>query len=40
MASSRRQFGRLKAHTTLVPLSSAQAVQEGVKVSYRKDVVT
>ncbi|HEX8158942.1 MAG TPA: phage holin family protein [Solirubrobacteraceae bacterium] len=34
------KIGRLRAHTTLVPLSSAQAVEDGVKVSYKKDVVS
>jgi hypothetical protein len=34
------KLGRLKSHTTLVPLISAQAVADGVKVGYEKDVVS
>jgi uncharacterized membrane protein YqjE len=34
------KLGRLKTHTTLVPLTSAQPVGEGVKVGYNKRVVS
>ncbi len=33
------KIGRLKSHTTLVPLMSAQAVSDGIKVGYAKDKV-
>jgi membrane protein len=33
------KLGRLKAKTTLVPLTSAQPVTNGVKVAYEKDVI-
>jgi uncharacterized membrane protein YqjE len=34
------KLGRLKTHTTLVPLTSAQPVKDGIKISYKKDVVS
>ena len=34
------KLGRLRSHTTLVPLTSAQAVDDGIKVGYEKDVVS
>jgi uncharacterized membrane protein YqjE len=34
------KLGRLKTHTTLVPLTSAQPVRDGIKVGYEKDVVS
>jgi uncharacterized membrane protein YqjE len=33
------KLGRLKTHTTLVPLTSAQPVADGIKIGYGKDVV-
>jgi len=33
------KIGRLKGHTTLVPLSSAQPVEDGVRIGFTKDVV-
>ena len=33
------KVGRLKSHTTLVPLTSAQPVEDGIKVGFAKDVV-
>jgi sporulation protein YlmC with PRC-barrel domain len=33
------KLGRLKSHTTLVPLTSAQPVDDGVEVPFKKDVV-
>jgi len=30
------KLGRLKSRTTLVPLTSAQAVKDGIKVGYEK----
>jgi sporulation protein YlmC with PRC-barrel domain len=34
------KLGRLKSHTTLVPLTRAQPVKDGVAVHVKKDVVT
>jgi uncharacterized membrane protein YqjE len=34
------KVGRLKSHTTLVPLTSAQPVGDAIKVGYDKDVVS
>jgi hypothetical protein len=33
------KIGRIKSHTTLVPLTRAQPVQEGVKLAYEKQLV-
>ncbi len=33
------KVGRLKSHKTLVPLTSAQPVDDGIKIGYGKDVV-
>ena len=33
------KVGRIKSHTTLVPLTSAQAAGDGVKIGFEKDVV-
>jgi hypothetical protein len=33
------KLGRLKSHTTLVPLTSAQPVDDGIKIGYEKGVV-
>jgi hypothetical protein len=33
------KLGRLKSHTTLVPLTSAQPADDGIKVGFDKDVV-
>jgi membrane protein len=34
------KLGRVKSRTTLVPLTRAQPVSEGVKVAYEKDVIS
>jgi hypothetical protein len=34
------KVGRLKGHTTLVPLTSAQPVGDGIRIGYEKDVVS
>jgi uncharacterized membrane protein YqjE len=34
------KLGRLRSHTTLVPLTSAEPVDDGIKVGYEKDVVS
>ena len=34
------KLGRLKGHTTLVPLTSAHPVAKGIKIRYEKDVVS
>jgi hypothetical protein len=34
------KIGRIKSHTTLVPLLKADAVEKGVKLAYDKSVVT
>lgn len=33
------KLGRLKSHTTLVPLTSAQAIDDGVQVGFDKEIV-
>jgi sporulation protein YlmC with PRC-barrel domain len=34
------KLGRIKSHATLVPLTSARAVDKGVEVPYKKDKIT
>ncbi len=34
------KIGRIKSHTTLVPLTSAQPVSDGVRIGFGKDVVS